>query len=225
MSDSMACPVTFKHNDAIVFATRGWIQDQKGEPYDTAQILSSALEKMCAAIHDRQLSKKAYEQYDRAVIERPVGRFTTYTEEQMTELLDEVAERIKYKLTRDSHILVYQAGNTIGFISTPAYITLDVLSDEDFLRVEAIVDLLQTRAAKLERVKWYGDHGYYVKIGDKQMDKERMQCVFNGGPFSHTPVIVEELDSILKANMNKLPRRIIVGLLSQVAGSRPLSPR
>lgn len=108
-------------------------------------------------------------------------------------------KRKGYELKRDSRLRVYLAGGfSGGLVAPPAEVTLDRLSDRDFETVRDIVGKLQDRKARLEYADWLGDFGYYVEAGDKDADPRKLTSIFNGGPFSRTPVIVEQLSRLLK---------------------------
>ena len=107
----------------------------------------------------------------------------------------------KYECTRDSRVIVYAAGGFTGGLIGPLLdLTLENVSDQDFMRVKEIIDLLQTPKTHLEYLNGGGDFGYYVEAGDKDVDEKRMNKIFRGGPFTRTPVIVDELRSILTSN-------------------------
>ena len=189
--------VVFKYGEQLLLDTTGTLKQSRGEPHDTADLFNSALQKFYTAVSKGDVAKDAMKLCDVIVIEGPAG-IKTYTDKQIESLLDEVAELNKYKPTKNDHVIVYMAGGITGGMMGEVEQALDVLSDKDFKRVQEILDALQTRRAKHATTGWVGDFGYYVRIGAKDVSFQKMTRVFDGGPFSNTPKIVEELQNILQ---------------------------
>jgi len=193
-------PVAIKRDGETVFTTHGRLEKSRGEPHDTLRIYSTAVGKFEAAVKRGEFPADSMEVCDEVVIERSVGTFTSYMDSEIEELRALAKKMDQPILQRDSRILVYKAGGFAGGVmGGVADITLDAVADEDFSRIAEIVNLLQTQNTKmLEKAGWVGDFGYYVEIGDKGSSDESMKFIFQGGPFSQTPLIVEELDHILR---------------------------
>lgn len=104
-----------------------------------------------------------------------------------------------YTLKRNSRIRLYTVGGVADdLVDTPVDITLDKLPESEFNRVATIVDLLQKQKQDLEYDEGVADYGYYLELGKSQQSYKKMKKVFNGGAFSRTPLVLYELDTILK---------------------------
>ena len=195
--------VIFKADAEIIFATSGSIAEQKGEPHDTAQIYIQAFKNLIEAVRNKTVSREDFEKGNITEIISPDGQSKLYTDDEMEKLLDEYSELIKYRATKNSKVIVTVEGGFTGGVMGTTNVTLDKLNDEDFNRVLEITDLLQTRSAKLEYAQWGGDFGYFVRVGDNDTTARNMKVIFEGGSFSKTPLVVEELQEILKKYVEK----------------------
>ena len=113
------------------------------------------------------------------------------------------------KLERNDRVRVYVAGGISGgLMGTPVDITLDKISDNQFNRAAQIVRLLTTNendltseeiAERNQQQDFVGDFGHHVEVGNHGDTYDKLLCAFNGH-FRRTPLIVSELEEILKQN-------------------------
>lgn len=198
MSEEISFPVTFQHDDKVLFKTHGVIEKLRGEPYDTATVYSSALDKLCTAVDTGKLSEDIWEVGNLVVIDYPDGTSRSFTDDEMGALLDEHYDLDKYHTSRESRIIIsVEGGFTGGLIRDPVDRTLDNLNERDFKEVSKIVELLQTKGAKLKYDSGMGDFGYFVRAGDQSTDPKEMRMIFCGGSSSRTPVVVKMMEKIL----------------------------
>lgn len=197
-------PVTIKHGDEVIFETQGFVDEVKGEPYDTARAYTTAVQAMKKAVQAGAVSQEDFNRADVVVIAYPDGQVKSYTDAEADKILNEYSELNKYRATRNSKVIVtVEGGFTGGLIKKPVGVALDKLGDADFQRVSEILDLLQTRGAKFDYTGTVGDFGYYVKVGDQDTSPNDMKLAFRGGSFSKTPMVVKELEDILKKYVEK----------------------
>lgn len=111
------------------------------------------------------------------------------------------------RLDRDDRVRVYVAGGISGgLLLTPVDMTIEKIPDEAFERVQQIVKLLTAKKEELtdkeleersQKEDSAGDFGHYVEVGNHDDAHNKLHCIFNGY-FRPTPLIVAELESILK---------------------------
>ncbi len=194
-------PVTFKADDVLLYQTSVELIGLKGEPLDTCRIYTQGIRNLQQAVRQKEVRQDALEIGNTTIIGYPDGQTKTYSEAEMAAVFNAYHESIKVQATRAHTIrLSLEGGFTGGDLDDPIVVSLAHLSDKDFARVVTIVNDLQTPSIKKEYADGGGDFGYYVRMGlEGQSWYEDAKVVFNGGPFSRTPLIVEELKEILGA--------------------------
>lgn len=199
MSNKISFPITFKQDDKVLYKTTGDVETLRGEPYDTATAYVSAVDNLSWEIDMGNLPESVWDDGNLVVIDYPDRSSRSFTDEEMGALLDEYFELNKYRANKNSRVIIsMQGGFSGGLVGAPTDRTLDNLNKEDFKKVATIIDQLQTRDAKLEYSRRMGDFGYFVHVGDQNVPPEKMEKIFDGGPFSKTPLIVWEMEDILK---------------------------
>lgn len=113
------------------------------------------------------------------------------------------------RLDREDRIRVYVAGGFSGdLLKEPVDITIDKIPDEAFKRVRQIVKLLTAKEEELtseeiqernQRQDSVGDFGHHVEVGNHNDAHDKLYLIFNGH-FRPTPLIVAELETILKSH-------------------------
>jgi len=111
------------------------------------------------------------------------------------------------RLDRNDRVRVYFADDFAGVVTgEPVDITMDQVPNVDFIRARQIIKLLTATYRELsreecaDRSRWQGEFsrfGYHVEAGDYGCSNKDLVPIF-AGSFMNTPVIVSELEGLLK---------------------------
>lgn len=195
--------VGLKIGDKVVLEGFSYAREVGDEAFDTAEVFASAIDDMRMKLRIMKSKRDIHDiidQCDCALIAHTPHTLTPYPGELFRVYLQIAEHQRRYKLKPDSRICVTRWGPYFG---GPNYgrstdVRLNGMTAEHFARASQIIDLLQQKDQQLEHIEWYGDFTYSVYAGDNKTPPRSMRRIFEGTVNAPGPVIVEELETILK---------------------------